>query len=101
MSLAIDITKVHRVLLMDGWHHVWNKTFQLDSYEFLQFPDSDKNIHNTTVLHGGGASGVCATGFTFMCRIESPNPPHQKDPRIIWMYGPLTAIQAVEIEEDK
>lgn len=85
MSLAIDIDSVTGVLLADGWHAVKNASFILDSYEYLWGdggPEGDPMI-----VHGGGQSGVCATGFGFH--------DSQSD---AWMFGPLTSILAVKAE---
>jgi len=73
MSLRIDCNSVRRVLLADGWHDATG--FDLDAYEFM---DGDGMR-----LHGGGQSGVCATGFAI----------HSKG---IVIAGPLTAILAGE-----
>jgi hypothetical protein len=35
MSLALDVSRVEQVLLMDGWHRVANASFELDGYEFI------------------------------------------------------------------
>jgi len=80
MSLAIEVDSVASILLSDGWHDVAFKSFDLDAYEYL---------HDKLVLHGGGQSDVCATGFIFTC----------KDGSI--MCGPLTSIQAVKIKVRK
>lgn len=79
MSLNIDVDKVTEVLLADGWHTVADGSFDLDSYEFH---------HGDHVLHGGGRSGVCATGFTF------------RDANGESLFGPLTAILAVKTHEE-
>lgn len=75
MSLAIETDAVTDVLLADGWHKVRRKSFDLDSFEFLHAGDT---------IHGGGASGVCATGFSF------------EDDRGARICGPLTAVLAVK-----
>ncbi len=77
MSLAIDVDEVTEVLLADGWHTVSDKSFELDAYEYTWSGE---------VAHGGGSSGVCATGFAFREDWATP-------PRL--MAGPLTAILAV------
>jgi hypothetical protein len=76
MSLAIDVDRVTRVLLADGWHEVCEDSFGLDSYEYVEA--------NGHIRHGGGDSGVCATGFAF-----------KTDDGGEYMAGPLTAILAV------
>lgn len=106
MSLAIDVDLVTHVLLADGWHTVANRSFTLDSYEFLWSGRGDKTVaemnleweagtlypngqpvryRDPMVLHGGGQSGVCAAGFSFR---EGPS----------WVSGPLTAILAVRTQ---
>lgn len=75
MSLAIQIEKVTEVLLADGWHSVSSGSFDLDAYEYLD---------DAVLIHGGGANGVCATGFSFR-EIDEPG-------RVV---GPLTSILAV------
>ena len=35
MSLALDVSRVEQVLLMDGWHRVATASFELDAYEFI------------------------------------------------------------------
>jgi len=99
MSLAIDVEKVATILLSDGWHVLVKKSFCLDSYEFLSYPDGydhKKGWHQKDkfggemepmVLHGGGNSGVCATGFS--C-IE-----YTKEGRKQELFGPLSSILAV------
>ena len=85
MSLAIDVDKVKGVLLSDGWYEVKDRSFVLDSYEYLWWPEGadGAKIEEPDVVHGGGQSGVCATGFTF------------KGNEGDWISGPLTAIEAV------
>lgn len=92
MSLAIDVDLVTDVLLADGWHKVASKSFNLDSYEYLwsgrtgmtvaQFEEHYKD--DAMLIHPGGNSGVCATGFGF------------ETDQGEWMYGPLTAVLAVK-----
>ena len=103
MSLAIDVEKVKAVLLSDGWHEIMPKSFSIDSYEFLEYPDGydhkkggwhqrDKFNETMTpfILHGGGNNGVCASGFWF----------REKVSREV-VFGPLTSILAVKYEKDK
>ena len=73
VSLNINVDKVQAVLLADGWHEVVGKSFDLDAYEFHD---------NDVVVHGGGQSGVCATGFRFKTKDGV-------------LTGPLTAVLAV------
>lgn len=101
MSLAIDVDTVTRVLLADGrWYSVGRKSFALDAYEYLWWPNGRdaKNKHggdtDPQILHGGGQSGVCAIGFEFLT--ESRDPDGHATGEYVRMAGPLTAIQAVE-----
>ncbi len=84
MSLAIEVDDVTDVLL-DQWYEVFDGSFALDSYEFIWGEHSDGKVN---LMHAGGASGVCATGFYF--KTPSENGP-------VAMAGPLTAIKAVRI----
>jgi hypothetical protein len=75
VSLDIDIGDVAEVLLADGWHVVHGKTFELGAFEFT---------HQGRYVHGGGDSGICATGFSFVTDHEGSR-----------LAGPLTSILAV------
>jgi hypothetical protein len=75
MSLDIDTEGVAEVLLSDGWHVVHGKTFELDEFEFT---------YQGRRVHGGGDSGVCATGFSFVTDQEGSR-----------LAGPLTSILAL------
>ena len=81
MSLGIDVDEIARVLLADGWHEVVDKSFTLDAYEYMWEHD---------LLHGGGASGICATGFLFKTTGTISG-----SPRTSVMAGPLTSKLAV------
>lgn len=87
MSLAINVDKVDSVMLSDGaWYQVEKleadtSSFDLDAYEFVA-PNMDQ------ALHGGGANGVCATGFRFKNAHTGK-----------MIAGPLTAIVAVQYQE--
>lgn len=81
MSLAIDPEQVVRVLTGGCWFNVEPGSFDLDSYEFIRQPE----YGNDDVLHGGGKSGVCATGFVFK---DADNVG-----RVV--FGPLDSIDAV------
>ena len=87
MSLAIEVDDVISVLLADGWHSVYGRSFNLDAYEFI-WRKGTNSRGDVPVLHGGGASGICSTGFLF----------EEKDEAgwIVTMAGPLTAILAVK-----
>jgi hypothetical protein len=77
MSLAIDVDEITHVLLADGWHEIEQGSFFLDSYEYVAGV-------NYELLHGGGHSGICATGFRFRVRQSS-----------FTTEGPLTSIIAI------
>ncbi len=77
MSLYIDVEKVTAVLIAGQWYPVVGNSFGLDSYEFH---------YGDQVVHRGGQSDVCATGFAFQTDDRSTE----------WISGPLTAIQAVK-----
>lgn len=87
MSLAIDTDKVVGVLLADGWHGVAAKSFDIDSYEFLYY-HNPSDPSDFMMSHGGGQSGVCASGFMFTETYEGTSGGAK-------VYGPLTAILAV------
>lgn len=80
MSLYINAEQVTSVLLNDGWHEVKSGSFYLDSYEF-----AEDHTAGGLLLHGGGNSGVCATGFSFDTAASN-----------FRIAGPLTAIHAVK-----
>jgi hypothetical protein len=81
MSLAINLDDVVAVLLADGWHHVADKSFAMDSYEYVHGKDSRGDYAQ---VHGGGNDEtVSATGFVF------------KEPDGSYLQGPLSAILAV------
>jgi hypothetical protein len=103
MSLAIDVDRINRVLLADGWHAVKGGSFDLDSYEYIDVgPEYNPDLDDLQMgkeqfeqrarqtLHGGGQSGVCATGFAFRSEEEG---------KVI--AGPLTAILAVEYRDGR
>ncbi len=76
MSLAIDIHKVESVLLPDGkWYAIADKSFKLDSYDFVE--------EGKTVVGGGQVQGVPSTGATW------------KDNMGKRFACPLTAILAI------
>lgn len=83
MSLALDIDNIVAVLLADGWHPVIDMSFTMDAYEYVRKADTDSR-GNVGVSHGGGANGICATGFQFK------EAPAKK------IAGPLTSIIAVQ-----
>ena len=78
MSLAIDTNTVTEVLIAGDWYAVEHQSFDLDAYEFTWEGD---------LVHPGGNSDVCSTGFRFT---------HQG----ATISGPLTAILAVRCDDD-
>jgi hypothetical protein len=92
VSLAIDIHRVSSVLLADGWHPIVEGSFDLDSYEYVDSEiDFDHPLH---CRHGGGRSGVCPTGFTFLEDVDE-NAGLAYQCKKVEVSGPLTAILAV------
>ncbi len=75
--MRINTDAVTAVLIAGTWYEMDDGSFDLDSYEFM---DGEGGC----CIHGGGASGVCATGYVFKIRGRS-----------VRMSGPLTAVQAV------
>lgn len=92
MSLAINPDFVVAILLADGWHDVTMGSFYLDSFEFV-YPDSDTG--RMDIAHGGGNSGICATGFRAKVIYDDEDPRSDLAPDVV---GPLTSILAVRSE---
>jgi len=84
VSLQIDMAKITRVLLADGWHDC--QGISLDAYEFgVYYRDRDYGSGwGFDMHHGGGQDGVCAGGFAFTDKATGAT-----------IAGPLTAILAV------
>jgi hypothetical protein len=92
MSLAINIDAVSAVLLADGWHQVADASFLVDSYEYIDpaYANDERGL-----VHGGGQSGVCASGFGFYEDLdENAGNAYRGD--LVRVAGPLTAILAVQ-----
>jgi len=89
MSLAIDIDKVHEVLLLDGkWHEVAELSFELDTYEYLRASEATPGDHNASVrLKRGEEKLVPTIGARWTERDSKGN-----ERRV---FCPVTAIQAV------
>jgi hypothetical protein len=86
VSLAIDVDDVTAVLLADGWHEVADASFELDAYEFVWASGGARE--DALLMHGGGASDICATGFTF----------REEGAATEMIAGPLSAVLAVRYE---
>ena len=87
MSLAINLDHVTAVLLADGWHTVVDKSFVLDSYEFITETAEQRRKGDFKLVHGGGDSGICATGFA--CKTEVGD----------HLAGPLPSVLAVRFTD--
>jgi hypothetical protein len=102
MSLSIDVHKVSAVLLADGWHEVADRSFIVDSYEFLQWPDEQQG-GEARLVHRVGTGGVPENGFQFAEQMVVPGsvaPGERPDERLVRVSGPLTAVLAVRIDEE-
>lgn len=87
MSLAIDVEKVVQVLLVDGWHTVKPKSFSIDAYEYLEYPDNPSPDDDGFVLLGGGRDDhIASHGFVFT----------ETGPAPAVIAGPLTSVLAVK-----
>jgi len=105
MSLAIDIDKVASVLLLDHkWYPVIDKSFVLDAYEFLWYSSKDaRKKEEADLVHGGGVSGICATGFSFKT-FRKPIGDEIltcDEENYFFISGPLTSILAVRTEMER
>lgn len=83
MSLAIQTDRIAAVLLADGWHECVIGSFDVDAYEYMWGDE---------LLHGGGNSGVCATGVAFKKVMSAKS--------YAMVYTPLTAILGVRFQHD-
>ena len=79
MSLLIEVNKISRVKIGDEWFTVMSQSFDIDSYEFSM---------GGSLVHGGGQSGVCASGFQFVT----------EGGRMI--CGELTSISCIELHSE-
>jgi hypothetical protein len=80
MSFSIDIDRVEAVLLVDGWHHVVFKTFDIRTFDIVK--TSEKKSGGLLSLHEGG------TGFGFS---EQDNITGE----VRRVAGPMMAVLAV------
>ncbi len=88
MSLAIDVDKVTRILLADGWHDVTDSSFYLDAYEFGQVIDDPRECSGTR-FDSYEIPPVPGFGCTA----------YNRESRHVHLAGPLASILAVEMTE--
>lgn len=84
MSLNVDIDLVESVLLIDGWHKVFFRTFDVGSFEFTRTPEASGG-EATLMQHGG-------VGYGFS---EEDN-----NGRLRRYAGPMSALLAVRYTRD-
>jgi hypothetical protein len=87
MSLAINMPKIARVLLADGWHEC--RGISIDAYEFgahywKHWPSGPDHEFSAKQGYVGGQDGVCAAGFSFTDTATGQT-----------ICGPMTTILAV------
>ena len=82
MSLEITVYKVRAVLLADGWYAVLDRSFTIDTYEYVDAERRD--------AVGLGQQPPDVLGYAF--KTGSGNR------CAYWVNGPLAAIQAVELD---
>jgi len=79
MSLALDVSRVEQVLLMDGWHRVANASFELDAYEFIHAGRTIIAGQPTLISSMGGRwtepDGSVSASFAASVRSCGPLPP--------------------------
>lgn len=90
MSIAMNIDDVEYVLIAGQWHPVFEESFGMDSYEFIEERQEGRNP--IVLLAGGEDPPIPATGFYF-----KTGPCDLDDPIEVtyWMCGPMTSIEAV------
>jgi len=81
MSLAINVDDVVAVLLTDGWHEVYGRSFDIDTYEY--------KTGRERFISFDPESGV---GVTYMGFVFTSSDGDR-------VAGPMTAIQAVRVRE--
>jgi hypothetical protein len=90
MSLAINVDRVTAVLLADGWHRVYGKSFDVDAYEFIA-GKCDSRGDAVVVLAGGQCEGVASAGAIWEERGARAE--------LLWVACPLTSILAMKVAE--
>src|SRR5690606_14578913 len=82
-------------MIGNEWYTVKPGSFYTDSYEFGYYVPDDDYPDGMRYFcdHGGGQSGVCATGFAFTEVKRYPSWYTENQ-----IFGPLTSIQAVRYE---
>jgi hypothetical protein len=73
VSLLIEVDDVVAVFLKDGWHKVTDKSFEIDSYEFIHAEPGHKQ-----------GEGVSSTGATW------------QEPDKTWVACPFPSVLAVK-----
>jgi hypothetical protein len=94
MSSAIDVSRVAEVLLVDGkWHPVANRSFELDSYEYVRDVEVKPGGGSADVELGGGQELVATFGASWLEEDSRGNTRR--------IFCPMTAIQAISYELSK
>jgi hypothetical protein len=84
MSLEIKVNEVVEVLIGDEWYSVDGRSFYIDEYEYIAASKLKSDKPKRLLSCGAEVdAGVPAMGFRF--RNDG-----------CWLYGPITAIQAVK-----
>jgi len=73
--MTIPKEGVKAVLLFDGWHFIQSKSFQTETYQFVE---TESNTGSGFRFVDNGEAGLCPSGTT--------------------IAGPVSSIIAVEIE---
>lgn len=70
MSLNIEVDHVRQVLLNDGWHHVNDSSFEIDTYEFRWEDETRLGGGQEPLLPMRGARWM-ESGFLICCPLTS------------------------------
>jgi hypothetical protein len=84
MSLNVDIDLVEAVLLNDGWHKVFHRTFDIGSFEFTRVAEASGG--DVALMHHGGV------GFGFS--------EEDSNGRLRRFAGPISSLVAVRYTRD-
>ncbi len=71
MSLALDVSRVEQVLLMDGWHRVANASFELDAYEFIHAAGRTIIAGQPTLIPSMGGRWTEPDGSVVACPVTA------------------------------